>query len=307
MRPEGGRTGMPVAVIGLGSMGMGVARSLLRAGFPVAGYDVRPEACRQFEDLGGVAASSPGEAGSRSGAVVILVVNAEQTEAAIFGAGGLAESMEPGSVIVTSATIPPAFAAGLGQRIENAGLLNIDAPVSGGAKKAAEGQLTVMASGPAAAFKRCAPLFEAIAAKLYRLGEQPGQGSTVKMINQLLAGVHIAAAAEAMALGIKAGGDPATLYEVIGNSAGSSWMFQNRVPHILAGDYTPLSAVNIFVKDLGLVLDSARKLTFPLPLTATAHQIFLAAAAAGHGGEDDSAVIKMYPGIELPKDRREDR
>jgi len=307
MLPESSQAGMPVGVIGLGSMGMGVARSLLRAGLPVSGYDVRPEARRQFEELGGVAASCPGEAGRRARAVVILVVNAEQTEEVIFGAGGLAESMEPGSVIVTSSTVPPAFAADLGRRIESRGLMNIDAPVSGGVKKAAEGQLTVMASGPPAAFERCAPLFEAIAGKLYRLGEKPGQGSTVKMINQLLAGVHIAAAAEAMALGIKAGADPAMLFEVISNSAGSSWMFQNRVPHILAGDYTPLSAVNIFVKDLGLVLDSSRKLSFPLPLTATAHQIFLAAAAAGHGGEDDSAVIKMYPGIELPKHQREER
>ena len=158
-----------------------------------------------------------------------------------------------------------------------------------------------MASGPAEAFDRCELFFKAVAAKLYRLGDEPGRGSTVKMINQLLAGVHIAAAAEAMALGIKAGADPAVLFDVISNSAGSSWMFQNRVPHILEGDYTPLSAVNIFVKDLGLVLDSARELSFPLPLTATAHQMFLAAAAAGLGAEDDSAVIKTYPGVDLPK------
>jgi 3-hydroxyisobutyrate dehydrogenase len=144
----------------------------------------------------------------------------------------------------------------------------------------------------------------AIATKVYRLGDAPGMGSKVKMINQLLAGVHIAAMAEAMALGIKAGADPQVVYEVISNSAGSSWMFQNRAPHILAGDYSPLSAVNIFVKDLGIVLDSARKLTFPLPLTATAHQMFLATSAHGHGGEDDSAVIKMFAtltGIALPK------
>jgi putative dehydrogenase len=300
MPRDSSQTGLPVGVIGLGSMGMAVARSLLRAGLPVCGFDVRPEAQAQLGGFGGVAAASPAEVGSRSRAVVILVVNAAQTEDVIFGAAGLVESMEPGSVIVTSSTVPPAFAADLGRRIEQAGLLNIDAPVSGGVKKAAEGQLTVMASGPAAAFARCAPLFDAIAAKLYRLGEKPGQGSTVKMINQLLAGVHIAAAAEAMALGIKAGADPQVLFDVISNSAGSSWMFQNRVPHILAGDYTPLSAVNIFVKDLGLVLDSARNLSFPLPLTATAHQIFLAAAAAGLGGEDDSAVIKTYPGVKLP-------
>ena len=307
MPNENSRSGSPLGVIGLGSMGMPVARSLLRAGLPVSGYDVREDACRRLAESGGVAAGSAREVGGRSRAVIVLVVNAEQTEEVIFGGNGLAAGMERGSVIVTSSTVPPAFAAELGRRIEQAGLLNIDAPVSGGVRKAAEGQLTVMASGPATAFEQCAPLFDAIAGKLYRLGERPGQGSTVKMINQLLAGVHIAAAAEAMALGIKSGADPEVLFDVIGNSAGSSWMFQNRVPHILAGDYTPLSAVNIFVKDLGLVLDSARKLAFPLPLTATAHQIFLAAAAVGLGGEDDAAVIKTYPGIELPKGKKEAR
>jgi L-threonate 2-dehydrogenase len=147
-------------------------------------------------------------------------------------------------------------------------------------------------------------LLDAIAGKVYRLGDRPGIGSTVKMVNQHLAGVHIAAACEAMALGMRAGADPRSLYEVICNSAGSSWMFQNRVPHILDGDYTPLSAVHIFVKDLGIVLDAARALGFPLPLAAAAHQLYLATTAAGRGGEDDSAVIKFYAdlaGLELPK------
>jgi 3-hydroxyisobutyrate dehydrogenase len=124
------------------------------------------------------------------------------------------------------------------------------------------------------------------------------------MVNQLLAGVHIAVAAEAMALGIRAGADPQTLYDVISSSAGSSWMWQNRVPHILAGDDTPLSAVNIFVKDLGIVLDQARALTFPLPLASAAHQLFLAAAANGQGGRDDAFVIRVWQalaGIDLPK------
>ena len=161
-----------------------------------------------------------------------------------------------------------------------------------------------MASGTPDTFAAVEDVLAAIAAKVYRLGDASGMGSKVKMINQLLAGVHIAAATEAMALGIRAGIDPATLYEVISNSAGASWMFQNRVPHILSGDYTPLSAVNIFVKDLGIVLDSARKFTFPLPLTSAAHQMYLATSASGLGGEDDSAVIKMFQkltGIELPE------
>ena len=143
-----------------------------------------------------------------------------------------------------------------------------------------------------------------MAGKVYRLGDEPGPGSVVKMVNQLLAGVHIAAAGEAMALAIRAGADPQQAYEVISNSAGSSWMFQNRVPHILAGDYTPLSAVNIFVKDLGIVLDYVKKSVFPLPLSATAHQMFMQASAAGHGGEDDSAVVKIFPGIELPAGKK---
>ena len=190
------------------------------------------------------------------------------------------------------------------------GILMIDAPVSGGAARAATGQLSIMAAGPREAFTRARPVLDAIAAKVYRLGDTPGMGSKVKMVNQLLAGVHIAASAEAMALGIRAGVDPNVLYEVISNSAGSSWMFQNRVPHILAGDYTPLSAVNIFVKDLGIVLDSARKATFPLPLTATAHQMFLMAGAHGHGQEDDAAVVQVFQavsGIPLPEKRRATR
>jgi 3-hydroxyisobutyrate dehydrogenase len=180
----------------------------------------------------------------------------------------------------------------------------LDAPVSGGSVAARGGTMTVMASGSEAAFAKAEPVLEAIAGKVWRLGPEIGAGSTVKMVNQLLAGVHIATAAEAMALGIRAGADPQTLFDVISTSAGSSWMFQNRVPHILAGDDTPLSAVNIFVKDLGIVLDQARALTFPLPLASAAHQLFLAAAAAGHGGRDDAFVIRVWEalaGIQLPE------
>ncbi|MDB5839620.1 MAG: 3-hydroxyisobutyrate dehydrogenase [Herminiimonas sp.] len=290
-----------VGVIGLGSMGYGVAASLLRAGFQVHAFDVRRETLDRFAAAGGIAAESPAALAARVRIVIILVVNAAQTDAVLFGENGAAGALPAGAVVISSATVAPEFAVQLGARLTAMGLHNIDAPVSGGAVKAASGELSVMSAGDPAAFELCQPVFDAIAAKLYRLGDEPGQGSTVKMINQLLAGVHIAASAEAMALGIKAGADPAALYEVISNSAGSSWMFQNRVPHILDGDYTPHSAVNIFIKDLGIVLDSARKESFPLPLTATAHQMFLSAAAAGHGAEDDAAVIKIFPGITLPE------
>jgi L-threonate 2-dehydrogenase len=295
-----------VGVIGLGSMGLGVARTLLKKGFQVHACDVRQPVVKAFAKQGGVAAANPAEVGANAPVVIVLVVNAEQTEEVLFGRNGAAPRMARGSVVVASATVPPAYAEYLGQRLAPYGIHVIDAPVSGGAARAASGQLSIMASGSRAAFRRAQPVLDAVAVKVYRLGEHAGMGSKVKMINQLLAGVHIASACEAMALGIRAGVDPNVLYEVISNSAGASWMFQNRVPHILAGDYTPLSAVNIFVKDLGIVLDSAKQLMFPLPLTATAHQLYMMAGAAGYGSEDDSAVVKVFQhlsGIPLPAKR----
>jgi 3-hydroxyisobutyrate dehydrogenase len=292
-----------LGVIGLGSMGFGAAVSALRRGTTVWGLDTRAEACERFAAEGGRVAASLAELGAACDVVLLLVVNAAQVEQVLFADGGLAVNLRPGSVVVASATVDPSLPPQWAERLEAQGLWLIDGPVSGGAAKAAEGRMTMMASGRAEAFAAAGGLLEALAGKVYRLGERPGIGSTVKMVNQHLAGIHIAAACEAMALGMRAGADPRTLYEVICNSAGASWMFQNRVPHILQGDYTPLSSVNIFVKDLGIVLDAARKLSFPLPLAAAAHQLYLAAAAAGHGAEDDAAVVKFYAGlagIELP-------
>jgi len=300
------KKGRSVGVIGLGSMGLGVARTLVKKGFQVHAFDVRANVVKAFASEGGIAAANPGEVGANASVLIVLVVNADQTDEVLFGRNGAAARMPRGSVVIASATVPPAYAEYLGNRLAQHGIYLIDAPVSGGAARAATGQLSIMASGHKNAFRYAQPVLDAVAAKVYRLGEHAGMGSKVKMINQLLAGVHIAAACEAMALGIRAGVDPNVLYEVISNSAGSSWMFQNRVPHILAGDYTPLSAVNIFVKDLGIVLDSAKKLTFPLPITATAHQMYLMAGAAGHGAEDDSSVVKVFQmvsGIPLPAKR----
>lgn len=296
-----------VGVIGLGSMGMGVARTLVKKGFKTHAFDVRASARTAFVRAGGVAQSNPAELARQCSILIVLVVNADQTNDVLFGKAGAAASLKAGSVVIASATVAPEFATDLGERLDAQDILMIDAPVSGGAARAATGEMSIMASGAHSAFRKAKLVLDAIAAKVYRLGDSPGAGSKVKMINQLLAGVHIAAACEAMALGIRSGADPKALYEVISNSAGSSWMFQNRVPHILDGDYTPLSAVSIFVKDLGIVLDSAHKMHFPAPLTAAAHQLYLAAAGSGLAGEDDSAVVKVYQqlsGIELPKARR---
>ena len=292
-----------LGVVGLGSMGYGAAVSAMKRGVTTLGLDTTEAARTRFAAAGGQLAASLQDLAAGCDVVQLLVVNAAQTEAVLFGEQGLAATLRPGSVVIASATVDPALPPQWEAKLAERGIHLIDGPVSGGAKKAAEGQMTVMASGRPEAFAAAGTVLEAIAGKVYRLGDKAGVGSTVKMVNQHLAGVHIAAACEAMALGMRAGADPTALYEVICNSAGMSWMFQNRVPHILEGDYTPLSSVNIFVKDLGIVLDAARKLAFPLPLAAAAHQLYLATAAAGHGSEDDAAVVKFYAGlagIELP-------
>ncbi len=299
---------MKVGVIGLGNMGMGAALNLLKKGHDVTGCDLRAEARAAFAAEGGVATESPDALPDDLEAVVVFVINAAQTEQVLFGENGCLAQMRKGGVVLCCATVAPEAAKALARKIEDAGFLMLDTPVSGGAAGARAGTMTVMGSGSEAAFAKTAPVLEAISTKIWRLGDQAGVGSTVKMVNQLLAGVHIATAAEALALGIRAGADPTTLYKVISEFAGSSWMWQNRVPHILDGDDTPSSAVNIFVKDLGIVLDQARALTFPLPLAAAAHQLFLAAAANGQGLKDDAFVIRVWQaltGIDLPEKTRE--
>jgi 3-hydroxyisobutyrate dehydrogenase len=294
------QTNLQVGVIGLGAMGAGMAGSLRRAGYKVRVCDVRPEAAIAFAKDGGTACANPAELAKDCDVVISVVVNAAQTESVLFGEHGAAAAMKPGALFVMCSTVDPNWSAQLEQRLEAMGLLYLDAPISGGAAKAASAQMTMMTAGTEAAYAQAGGVLDAMAAKVYKLGNRAGNGSKVKIINQLLAGVHIAAAAEAMALGLREGVNADDLYEVITHSAGNSWMFENRMAHVLSGDYTPLSAVDIFVKDLGLVLDTARATKFPLPLSATAHQMFMQASTAGFGREDDAAVIKVFPGITLP-------
>lgn len=284
-------------MIGLGSMGFGMAASLLRAGFAVSGCDISPDALARLKQVGGTPAATPAEAAEGADIVVTVVVNARQTTDVLFGPDGAAATAAPGAVVISSATMAPADAEALAARLEAAGLTLLDAPISGGAARAAKGELTVMASGPAAAFDKAGAALDAMAVKVHRLGDRAGIGASVKMVNQLLAGVHIAAACEAIALAAKLGLDLPTVYEVITGSAGNSWMFENRIPHVLAGDYTPLSSIEIFVKDLGILQDMARAERYPAPLAAAALQMYLAAAGSGMGLDDDSSLARLYAGL----------
>ncbi|MBY8918574.1 NAD(P)-dependent oxidoreductase (plasmid) [Nitratireductor sp. L1-7-SE] len=292
---------MRVMVVGLGSMGMGAALSLVRAGHEVFGVDPRCEARAELRYAGARETGPRGlDFACRVEAVLILTVNAEQVESVLFGEAGIAGKLPAGTPVMISSTVSADDARRFGTDLEQAGHMMLDAPVSGGPAKAREGAMTVMAAGSEKAFERLAPVLDAVAERVFRISDRIGDGAAVKVIHQLLAGVHIAAGAEAMALATRAGIPLETMYEVVTNAAGNSWMFENRMRHVVDGDYTPRSTVDIFVKDLGLVTDTGRALGFPLPLASTAYTMFASASMAGYGRWDDSAVIKMFPGITLP-------
>ena len=294
-----------VAVIGLGSMGYGMAASVLRAGHGTFGFDINQAAMERFRSEGGEAGALAEVAGDLD-AVIVVVLNATQTESVLFGPDGVVPMLKRGAVVMACATVPPDFARAMEARCSESGVLYLDAPISGGSAKAAEGRLSIMASGRPEAFAAARPLLDATAETVFELGDVAGAGSAMKAVNQLLAGVHIAAMAEALTFGMTQGVTPDQFLEVISKCAGTSWMLENRAPHIIAGDYTPRSSIDIWPKDLGIVLDIARSAKFGAPITATALQQFLAASGSGLGREDDAAVAKVYArnaGLTLPGDR----
>jgi 3-hydroxyisobutyrate dehydrogenase len=291
-----------LAVIGLGSMGYGMAISALRSGCRVWGIDVNPDAMARFVREGGETGEI-GEQASQLDAVIVVVLNAAQTESVLFGPDGIVPRLRPGAAVLSSATVPPDFARQMAARCEGHGVHYLDAPISGGSLKASQGRLSVMASGSPAAFAALRGVLDSIAETVFELGSEPGSGSAMKAVNQMLAGIHIAAMAEALTFGMTQGIAPATFLDVISKCAGTSWMLENRAPHVVAGDYTPRSSVNIWPKDLGIVLDIARGAKFAAPVTAAALQQFLVAAGTGLGAEDDAAVAKVYArnvGLTLP-------
>lgn len=291
-----------LAAIGLGSMGYGMATSAVKAGLDVYGFDVNSAQVNRFAAEGGLTASVA-EAGAAADVVLNVVLNAAQTETTLFGEAGIVPHLKPGSVVIACATVPPEFARKMATQCAELDIHYIDAPISGGSIKAAQGALTIMASGAPAAFDAAATVLDAIAETVFRLGDEAGAGSAMKAVNQLLAGVHIATMAEAMTFGISQGVTPEKFMEVIPQCAGTSWMLENRGPHIVNGDYTQHSSVNIWPKDLGIVLDIARTAGFGAPIAAAALQQFLAAAGSGLGQEDDAAVAKVYArnaGLDLP-------
>lgn len=283
-----------IGFIGLGAMGGPIARHLCEAGHRVAGFDLNHAALERLAQAGGTAASGAAEAARGADLLFVMVVNGAQAEAVLFGQDTAAAALPRGATVILSSTLPPDHAAAIASRLEEMGLFMLDAPVSGGVTGAEAGTLTVIASGPDAAFDAAAAVIRGYCGQLYRVGSRAGQGSTVKLVNQLLTATHIALTAEALALGARAGVDPSLLYEVVAHSAGRSFQFEKRAPRMIAGDHEPQSRVDIFLKDLSIALDAARGLNAPVPIAAAAHQVFTMAAGAGLGPRSDTEVLRVY-------------
>lgn len=293
------------AVFGLGAMGYGMASSLLRSGIETYGFDVVTEQMEKFQSGGGQNGSIK-DAAAEISIAVVCVLNAAQTEDVMFGANGIVPLMRNGSVVIACATVPPEFAKDMEKRCLAHGIHYLDAPISGGAVRAASGELSIMAAGSKDAFSAARPALDACAQTVFELGDAAGAGSAMKAVNQMLAGVHIATMAEALTFGMTQGVTPDKFIEVISQCAGTSWMLENRAPHIAEGDYTPLSQINIWPKDLGIVLDVAKTAGFSAPITAAALQQYMVAVGMGLGREDDAAIAKVYArnvGLDLPGEK----
>lgn len=287
----------PVGLVGLGAMGRGVAANLLRKGFTVHGRDLNPDALDWLRGQGGTPAPDMAALARECRVVVCFVVNDAQTEAVLWGESGLAPHLQPGTVLITCSTLPPAYVQSLGERLAARGVDHVDAPVTGGKVGAERGSLTIMIAGAPHAVERARPVLQAFGERLFVLGDRPGMGSQMKVINQLLCGVHIAAAAEALALARRNGLPLDTTLEVLRSGSAASWMLGDRGPRMVAQDFGNVtSAVDIFVKDLGLVLDAARDAQFPARLAQAAFAEFIAASGNGWGRLDDSAVICNHTG-----------
>lgn len=284
-------------------MGLAITQALLRGGFRVLVRDIDPARNRLAAEAGAIVCAHPAAIAREAELVMTIVVNAAQTREVCFGDNGIAAAMRRGGIVLMCSTIAPDDTASIAAELATHGIDMIDAPISGGPVRAAAGTMSMMLAGSAAALHTCDAMLSALSDKRFVVSHTPGDGSKMKLVNNLMAGINSVAAAEAFSLGIKAGLEPKKIYEVVMASSGMSWMAGDRIKRIIEGDRTVTAAVPILTKDIGLALDLARSLNFPLPAGAQAHQVFLATLALGHAQEDDNAVIRYYQaltGIELP-------
>ena len=282
-----------VALLGVGAMGRPMATVLYQHGIGTTVFDPDEEQTRELATLGLRCAPSAAEAVRDANVVLVMVATAAQVEASIFGSFGAIETMPTGTTVVVMSTIGADAIRSLADRLSETGMHVVDAPVSGGVARATTGSLLIMVGASDGSFSRAQPVLETLGDPVVRVGDQPGDGQNVKLVNQLLCGVHIAAAAEALALASNLGLDAERVWDVVRTGAAASFMLDDRGGRMARQQFEPVnSAVQIFTKDLGLVTEAAAGHHFTTPLATTAHNMFSAAARDGLARHDDSELYR---------------
>jgi putative dehydrogenase len=285
-----------VGVIGAGAMGMGVIGSLRRGGFPTHARDIRADAQRDAAARGATCHPDAAALARACDIAIVLVVDAAQVDDVLFGEGGAAAAFRSGGIVVLSSTVAPDYTAALAARLASFGVALVDAPVSGGPRRAADGTMTMMVAGADETLARCDPAIGVIAGRVFRVGRTPGDAAKFKIVNNLLAAVNLAAGAEALALAVRAGLDPGQFVDVVNASSGASWMFADRMPRVLAGDSTPHAAAKILAKDVRIAADFARGLGASATFADAACAAFEGMVDAGYGDLDDATICRFVAG-----------
>lgn len=275
-------------------MGSAVARRLLDCGHPVSVRDVRPDAEAPLARAGARICASPAAVAAGCDVVITLVVDAAQTDEVLFGPDGVVAGAGKEVVVVVMSTLSPAFVAAAAARLAAAGIAFVDSPCSGGPARARAGEMSTMIAADPALLARHAPLLASLSSRRFVVGDRPGDGARMKVVNNLLAGANLVAAAEAMDLGVRLGLDARRLFEVVSESSGASWIFGDRMSRVLAGDREAKARLDILRKDLSLAVEAARDTGSPGTMARAAARVFDEASAAGMGDEDDSALVDWY-------------
>ncbi|HXD43179.1 MAG TPA: NAD(P)-dependent oxidoreductase [Ramlibacter sp.] len=282
-----------IGVVGVGNMGGAMAAHLLEQGWPVQVCDIDAAKVRSLEALGAAGRTDAAQAAAGCAALIVCVVDADQTRDVLFGRGGAAAAMQPGQAVLLCPTIAPRDVEDIAARLAGRGIAAIDAPMSGGPARARDGSMSLMVACADADFERQRVLMEALSGNVFRIGTRPGDGARTKLVNNLLAGINLAGAAEALAMAQRMGLDLVRTLDVIERSSGQSWIGSDRMRRAIAGDFEPRAHVTLLQKDTRLAVEAAGAAGFSGPLGAAARDVFARAAAAGLANLDDAALFKL--------------
>jgi 3-hydroxyisobutyrate dehydrogenase-like beta-hydroxyacid dehydrogenase len=281
--------------IGLGAIGAPMAKMLVTCGFQLSVFDILAERIRPLVEAGARGASSAGEVSENAEAIIIMVMNASQVEDVLFGDDSAVQALAPGSTVILMSTIGPEKVRALAGRLAESELRVLDAPVSGGPSRAETGDLLVMVGGAQDLLDEARPVLETMGSAVVHCGESPGDGQAVKMVNQLLVGIHLAAAGEALAYADALGLDPRFVFEAVKKGAANSFMLENRADSMLSGEFASGgSKLEILIKDVDLAVEAAKEHDFHAPLGSTANEIYQQASGLGLGDEEDAGVIRIF-------------